>query len=101
MWREISTILKEKSFWKKTEDKYHWRECSQKWSNLQKGYKKCRAAAKRSGAAASEAWPFDSPIEALLGEEEKKSQVKSISYFSWGPFSHFSVFCMFQRVDQW
>ncbi len=50
------------------EEKHRIKDCSQKWSNLQKLYKARHAAEKCSGAAASEAWPFDPPIEALLCE---------------------------------
>ena len=80
VWHETAQVLKDKGMRTKTEDKYRWRECSQKWSNLQKHYKKRRAAEKWSGAAASEAWPFDSPIEALLGEASRdKTHTMTVS----------------------
>ncbi len=87
VWHEIGQALKEQGFRTKIEDKKRWRECSQKWSNLQKWYKYIRASEKRSGAAASEAWPYDGPIDAILGA----CCLHIGSFFSLMKLLHFSL----------
>ncbi len=68
VWAEIGDELKKAGYRTKIEDKHHGQGCSQKWSNLQKCYKRQRAAEKRSRAPSSEFWVFDAQIEALLHE---------------------------------
>ena len=87
VWVQIGAELKKAGYRSKTEDKMCGKECSQKWSNLQKQYKCRRAAEKQTGAPASEYWQFDAPIETLLHKHLRN-------------FSLMVFFLLFQRVTQ-